>query len=60
MLSFQYALRKGWVYPMADDTKNGILKNEPNNDHRRLQQVFEAFRPAFSCNDKVIRSAYGT
>jgi len=33
---------------MVDDTKNGILKNEPDNDHRRLQQGFAALRPAFS------------
>jgi hypothetical protein len=38
---------------MIDDTENGILKDEPNNDHRRLQQGFEALRPAFSRNDKV-------
>jgi hypothetical protein len=39
--------------PMVDDTKNRILTDEPNNAHRRLHQGYEAFRPAFSCNDKV-------
>ncbi len=39
--------------PMVDYTKSGILKHEPGNAHRRLQQGFEALRPAFSRNGKV-------
>jgi hypothetical protein len=39
--------------PMVDDTKSGFLKREADNAHRRLQQGFEALRPAFSCNKKV-------
>jgi hypothetical protein len=38
---------------MVDYTESGILKDEPNNAHRRLQQGFEVLRPAFLCNDKV-------
>jgi hypothetical protein len=39
--------------PMVDDTKSGILKHEADEAYRRLQQGFEALRPAFSCNRKV-------
>jgi hypothetical protein len=38
---------------MVDDTKSGILNDEPDEAHRRLQQGFEALRAAFSCNRKV-------
>jgi ADP-heptose:LPS heptosyltransferase len=37
---------------MVNHTKSGILKNKPDDAHRRLQQGFEVLRPAFSCNDK--------
>jgi hypothetical protein len=33
---------------MVDDTKDGFLEDEPDDEHRRLQQSFEALRPAFS------------
>ena len=42
---------------MADDTKNGILKDEPKNNHRRRQQGFAVLRPAFSCDCKVYAPA---
>ncbi|HWR90673.1 MAG TPA: hypothetical protein VN260_10450 [Dissulfurispiraceae bacterium] len=32
---------------MVDDTKSEILKHEDDEVYRRLQQGFEAFRPAF-------------
>ncbi len=38
---------------MVDDTKSELLKHEADNAYRRLQQGFEALRPAFSCNRKV-------
>ncbi|MCK7512958.1 MAG: hypothetical protein MZV70_59010 [Desulfobacterales bacterium] len=38
---------------MVDDTKSGILKHEADEAYRRLQQGFEALRPAFLCNYKV-------
>ena len=39
--------RKTVYAPMIDDTKSGILNDEPDEAHRRLQQGFEALRPAF-------------
>jgi hypothetical protein len=39
--------------PMVNHTDSGILKDKPDEAHRRLQQGFEALRPAFSCNRKV-------
>ena len=39
--------------PMVDDTKDEFLKHEADNTYRRLQQGFEALRPAFACNWKV-------
>ncbi len=38
---------------IVDDTKSGILKHKPDEAYRRLQQGFEAFRPAFLYNYKV-------
>jgi hypothetical protein len=38
---------------MVDHTKSGILKHEADNAYRRLQQGFEALRPAFSHNCTV-------
>ena len=45
--------RKMNYTPMVDDTKCGILKHEDDNAYRRLQQGFEALRPAFLFNDRV-------
>jgi hypothetical protein len=39
---------------MVDDTKSEILKHEDDEVYRRLQQGFEAFRPAFQCNYRFI------
>jgi hypothetical protein len=41
------------VKDKTDDTASGILKDKPDEAYRRLQQGFEAFRPAFRCNYKV-------
>ena len=40
--------------PMVDDTKSGILKHEADEAYRRLQQGFEALRPAFLYNYRVM------
>ena len=47
--------RKTAHTPMVDDTMSEILKHKPDEEYRRLQQGFEAFRPAFLCNYKVNR-----
>ena len=41
--------------PMVDHTKSVILKNKPDEAYRRLQQGFEALRPAFlyNCRDNM-------
>jgi hypothetical protein len=37
---------------MVDHTKSGILKDKPDEAYRRLQQGFEALRPAFHATEK--------
>jgi hypothetical protein len=41
---------------MVDDAKSGFLKNEADNDHRLLQQGFEALCPAFVCNEQAAKT----
>jgi len=52
------SIRKTIYESMVDDTKSGILKDKPDEAHRRLQQGFEALRPAFLCKCKVKTSYF--